>query len=359
MTVKRSPSASHKQGFTLIELLVVVAIIALLISILLPSLGTARKQARGSICATRIAQLCKAVITYSEDYNETPPFLGLGWDDLKDLGDDTSKAPYDLSKMTDRQWAYAEEWCSKTIVGNVQGVTGNITWFSRQEDWPALASAAGVNYSEEWVPRSGTLFNYARFTNLYRCPEFERVTNADKSQNAFNYTRSILGRKWILPPWLIKEDDWWEPESLTLQLGAPGHIMKPSQVHAPSNLTMLYDEWWKRNVAGDPMVVLTDSHPNKDLVTGAWMGCDTIYYPVGDELGQYHGARKRGYPLVNGEPSLVEQGSVCFYDGHVELRRDLWPERTFAITDVPKMFEEVLREVFAQRGVNVSLSALP
>ena len=63
-------------GFTLIELLVVVAIIALLVSILLPSLNEARTQAALVVDASNMRQVTIAAISYENDYGEFPPTLG-------------------------------------------------------------------------------------------------------------------------------------------------------------------------------------------------------------------------------------------------------------------------------------------
>lgn len=67
---------ARTKGFTLIELLVVVAIIALLVSIRVPSLRQAREQARAGVCASNLKQLGIALYLYADGENGRLPSLG-------------------------------------------------------------------------------------------------------------------------------------------------------------------------------------------------------------------------------------------------------------------------------------------
>jgi prepilin-type N-terminal cleavage/methylation domain-containing protein len=58
-----------KKGFTLIELLVVVAIIALLISILLPSLSRARELTKRAVCSSNLRGIGSGCHIYANDSN--------------------------------------------------------------------------------------------------------------------------------------------------------------------------------------------------------------------------------------------------------------------------------------------------
>ncbi|MBN2448653.1 MAG: prepilin-type N-terminal cleavage/methylation domain-containing protein, partial [Phycisphaerae bacterium] len=71
---RRSPGRrAAARGFTLIELLVVVAIIALLISILLPSLSNAREQGKRAVCMSNMRQMGIALLSYSLENREYVP----------------------------------------------------------------------------------------------------------------------------------------------------------------------------------------------------------------------------------------------------------------------------------------------
>lgn len=120
-------------GFTLIELLVVVAIIAVLVSMLLPALGSAREAVRSADCTSNLRQLVVGMIMYTDEYSEHLP----------------------------KYWDGSESWIAKIMpyLGNPQA-----NFRCKSSDYVNLQpdtfwkSAYGINYyAMQWYPYPSSL----------------------------------------------------------------------------------------------------------------------------------------------------------------------------------------------------------
>lgn len=75
----QGPASRAAPGFTLIELLVVIGLIAVLASMLLPSLSGSRRQAKSVVCLARLKDMGTATVNYASSHFDVLPPMMIDW----------------------------------------------------------------------------------------------------------------------------------------------------------------------------------------------------------------------------------------------------------------------------------------
>lgn len=97
--MSRRQVPSHHRGFSLIELLTVVVVIAILMSLLLPSLGKARESARRVQCQSNLRQITIALMAYAGEHDGLMPVAA-----PQELGGPQGMVPADDPWLTARMF---------------------------------------------------------------------------------------------------------------------------------------------------------------------------------------------------------------------------------------------------------------
>ena len=143
-TTRSGPRSHQRSGFTLVELLVVIGIIALLISILLPSLASARRSANNVKCLSNQRQLGQAITLFTQDHD--------GWI-LKGWNNDYPRPAAETAYVNGAvDWGFLPELWGWDYVLKTLYVDGNDVFLCPSDDSQVVRGTWNDEPGHMWPP---------------------------------------------------------------------------------------------------------------------------------------------------------------------------------------------------------------
>ncbi len=154
-----------RRAFTLIELLIVIAIIAVLIAILLPALGDARRSGKMAICGSNMRQLGVAAFGYASDTDDR--IVNFNWR----AGMDSVNGDTDIEEHVRETHGDADA-ASMEAIQLVRDFNGHDIEIGRDKGlgmpYPHLTTLVMANYLSNHVPDKGVVCPEDRWRLLWQ-----------------------------------------------------------------------------------------------------------------------------------------------------------------------------------------------